>query len=317
MSNSINKKINILVTGATGFIGSHLCNELVERGYQVHGLSHSGNIQNIKLLLQQNNFHLVRGDIRDREAICRLLKDRNIGTIFHLAAQLPRATDFNDPFLSFDINARGTLNLLHAACLNEIDRFIYSSSIDVYSEPPEYLPVDENHPTRPHNHYGIGKLEAELYTQLYAKRIKVTVLRYSIVYGKGGKQGGAVNQFVRQALNNEPLRINGDGNQSNDFVYVKDVVGSNMLALEQDKPGIYNIGSGEEISIKSLAQTILQLTGSSSKILFTVEESNRPFRFALDISLAKKVLGYQPCSLRQGLEIHINSNIRSTTSLSN
>jgi UDP-glucose 4-epimerase len=310
MTGSPNGKMNVLVTGAAGFIGSHLCHELVQHGYKVFGLSHSGNTENIKPLLQQTNFHLMRGDIRDSEAIDRLLKDHNIGAIFHLAAQLPWKPDSNNPFLSFDVNARGTLNLLHAACLNKVERFIYSSSIDVYSGPPEYLPVDEKHPTQPHTHYGIGKLAGELYTQLYATNMKVTVLRYSIGYGRGGKPGGAVNQFIHQALNNEPLRINGDGNQSNDFVYVKDEAKSNLLALEQDKPGIYNIGSGEETSVKALAHTILQLTGSSSEILFTPEESNRPFRFALDISLARKVLGYQPYSLHQGLAEHINSNMR-------
>jgi len=255
--------------------------------------------------LQQNNFHLIWGDIRDSEAIYRLLKDKNIGAIFHLAAQLPRVTDFNNPFLSFDTNARETLNLLHAAYLNKIDRFIYSSSMAVYSEPPKYLPIDEKHPTRPRTHYGIGKLEGELYTQLYIETIKVTVLRYSGVYGMGQKTGAVVSQFIRQALNNELLILHGDGNQSTDLVYIKDVVRSNLLALERDKLGIYNIGSGEETSIKALAQTILQLTESSSNILFTAEESKRPFRCVLDISLARKVLGFQPSSLRQSLPEYV------------
>jgi len=293
--------MSILVTGATGFIGSHLCRELVRHGLNVYGQSYSGNTANITALLQEKNFHLVIADIRDSKASYRLMEDNNIEVIFHLAAQLPQITDFDNPFLSFDINARGTLNLIHAAFLNNIDRFIYSSSIDVYSEPPLYLPVDEKHSTRPHTHYGIGKLEGELYTQLYERRISITVLRYSIVYGRGGKQGGAVNQFIHHALKNEPLRINGDGEQSNDFVYVKDVVKANLLSLEKNEPGIFNIGSGEETSIKALAQSVLQLTGASSEIVFTREETNRPYRFALDISRAKQTLGYQPHSLRQGL----------------
>jgi len=205
----------------------------------------------------------------------------------------------------FETNARGTLNLLHAACLNGITKFIYSSSIDVYSEPPEYLPVAENHPTRPQTHYGIGKLTGELYANSYANTIKVTILRYSIVCGRGGKPGGAASQFVKQATSNEPLTIYGDGEQSNDFVHVGDVVQANLLALEQDKPGIYNIGSGEETSIKDLAQNIIKLTNSSSETVFTGEESNRPFRFALDISRAQKVLGYKPSPLSQGLSEYI------------
>lgn len=296
---------NILVTGATGFVGSYLCHELIRKGYRVFGLSRSGNIQNIKPLLRQKSFHLLQGDIRDSERIFGLMKDNRIGIVFHLAARLPRADDFDDPFLSFGINVRGTLNILHAAYLNKVDRFIYSSSIDVYSEPPEYLPVDEKHPTRPGTHYGIGKLEGELYATIYSETMKVTTLRYSIVYGRGGKQDGAVNRFLHQAINGEPLTIYGNGAQSNDFVYVKDVVKANLLALEQDKPGIYNIGSGEETSVKELAQNIIKLAKSSSEIAFTGEESNRPCRFALDINQAREVLGYQPSLLRQGLSEYI------------
>ena len=301
MTDSLPNSINILVTGATGFIGSHLCQELVRQKYQVFGVSRSGNTQNIKPLLPQKNFHLLLGDIRNEEEILHLMKSSNIDIVFHLAAQLPRADDLNNPFPSFDTNARGTLNLLHAAYLNGIIRFIYSSSIDVYSEPPEYLPVDENHPTRPHTHYGIGKLTGELYANLYSNTIRVTILRYSIVCGKRGKPGGAVSQFIKRAINNEPLTIYGDGEQSNDFVYVGDVVQANLLTLKQDKPEIYNIGSGEETSIKDLAQNIIKLTNSNSEIVFSGEESNRPFRFTLDISRAQKALGYKPSPLSQGL----------------
>ena len=297
--------INVLVTGATGFIGSHLCHELVQKGYRVFGLSHSGNIQNIESLLQQCNFRLLQADICDVGCISSVIRENNIGAVFHLAAQLPSAEDLDDPRSSLDVNVRGTLNTLHAACMHKVTKFIYSSTIDVYSEPPEYLPVDERHPTRPSTHYGIGKLEGELYCNLYSNSIKVTVLRYSIVYGRGCKQGGAVNRFIHQAINCEPLTIYGNGGQSNDFMYVGDVVRANLLALEQDKTGIYNIGSGEETSIKGLAQNIIKLTGSRSEILFTHTESNKPFRFALDISLARKDFGYEPSSLSQGISEYI------------
>ena len=297
--------INVLVTGATGFIGSHLCHELVQKGYRVFGLSHSGNMRSIESLLQQNNFHLLQADICDTGCISSMIEENNIGAVFHLAAQLPSADDLDDPQSSFDVNVRGTLTTLHAACMNKVTKFIYSSSIDVYLEPPQYLPVDERHPTRPGTHYGVGKLAGELYGSLYSNSIKVTVLRYSIVYGRGCKRGGAANRFIHQATNFEPLTIYGAGAQSNDFVYVGDVVQANLLALEQDKPGIYNIGSGEETSVKNLAQSIIKLTGSRSGIFFTHTESNKPFRFALDISLAQKALGYEPLTLSQGLSEYI------------
>jgi len=298
---------DILVTGATGFIGSHLCRELINQGYHVFGLSHSGNTRNIKPLLTRENLHLLQGDVRDIEGISRMVKDNHINAVLHLAARLPAADDFINPLASFDINARGTLNLLHAARVNKVDKFIYSSSIDVYSEPPEYLPVDEKHPTQPRTNYGIAKLAGELYANLYAKELKVTILRYSIGYGQGGKATGAVNRFISQALRNEPLTVHGGGRQSNDFVCVGDEVQANLLALKQDRPGTYNIGSGEETSVKELAQAAVQLTGSTSTTCFVDEASNRPFRFALDISRARQVLGYQPRSLRQGLAEYIGT----------
>ena len=297
---------NILVTGATGFIGSHLCRELVGQGSLVFGLIHSDNTENIKSLLQKNNFHPVRGNIEDVEGLSRMMKESSIDTVLHLAARLPHEDDRMNPYLSFDVNIHGTLNLLQAASVNRVPQFIYSSSIDVYSDPPEYVPVDENHPTRPRTDYGIGKLTGELYASRYSGTMGVTILRYSIVYGKGGKLGGAVNRFIHQAQSNQPMTINGDGSQSNDFVSIGDVVRANCLALDLNKPGIYNIGSGEETTVKNLARTIIELTRSSSEVRFTGEESNRPFRFSLDINRAKEALGFESTPLRRGLAEYIS-----------
>jgi len=296
---------NVMITGATGFIGAHLCTSLVQKGYEVFGLSHCGNIQKISALLKTSNFHLLSGNILDHDSICRLVQENNITAIFHLAARLPHDDDVTNPRLSFEINAWGTLNLLLAASLNKVKNFIYGSSIDVYSEPPQHLPVNEKHPTRPCKAYGISKLEGELYSMLYANTIQVTVLRYAIVFGQWCKASSAVNCFIRQALFAEPLLIHGDGAQSGDFVYVKDVVKANLLALEKNISGIYNIGSGEETSVKELARIVIQLTKSNSEVIFTGMDSNRPYRFALDINRAQKVLGYRPSPLRQGLSDYI------------
>jgi UDP-glucose 4-epimerase len=304
MTNSLDSK-NILVTGATGFIGAHLCQALLLSGYQVFGLTHSGDTQRVSHLLQQKPFQLLQGDIRSTDSLYLMLKNNRISAIFHLAARLPHEQDLNDPFPSFDTNVRGTINLLHAANLSNISRFIYSSSIDVYTEPPDYLPVDEKHPTHPRTNYGVSKLAGEFYTHLYSQTIKTTILRYSIVYGKGAKTGGAVNRFIHQALSAKPLTIYGEGEQSNDFVYVADVVKANILAFEKDQPGIYNIGSGVEIKIKDLAQTVVKLAKSASEIISTDIKSDRPFSFALDISLAGKRLGYYPLALENGLSDYI------------
>ena len=297
--------MNILVTGATGFIGSHLCKELIQRGYTVFGLSHSGGIQNIKSLLNQKEFHLQRGDIRDVNILSDIIKVNNIKVIFHLAAQLPHGEDINNPFLCFDINARGTLNLLNAA-LNNVDKFIYASSMSVYSEPPEYLPVDEKHSVRPSTIYGVSKLEGELYCNVYSKAMNIVVLRYGGAYGKGQPKHNAIPTFINQALNNMPITIYGDGTQTSEFVYVKDVVQGTLLALEKNKTGVYNIGSGEDMRIRDLAKRIIEHTNSKSEIVLVDKDTDRPFRFVLDITKSRKVLGYSPQSVNEGLSMYIS-----------
>lgn len=298
--------MNILVTGATGFIGSHLCKELIQRGYTVFGLSHSGGIRNIKSLLNQKEFHLQKGDIRDVNILSDIIKYNNIKVIFHLAAQLPQGEDLNNPFLCFDINARGTLNLLNAAYLNGVDKFIYASTMSVYSEPPKYLPVDEKHPVQPSTIYGVSKLEGELYCNIYSKAMNIVVLRYGGAYGNGQPKHKVIPAFISQALNNMPITIYGDGTQTSEFVYVKDVVQGTLLALEKNKTEVYNIGSGEEMSVWDLAKRIINFTDSKSEIVLVDRDTDRPFRFVLDITKARKDLGYSPQSVDESLSMCIS-----------
>lgn len=297
--------MNVLVTGATGFIGSHLCRELLQRGYRVFGLSRSGRTQNLGAVLNHKEFHLLRGDLRDADVVRNMIGDCDVRACFHLAAQLPQLGDSEDPFSSLDINAVGTLNLLQAAHLGSVDRFIYASSIDVYSEPPQYLPVDEKHPLQPSTVYGLGKLAAELWCGSYSSAMNIVVLRCSIVYGQGQEKARAISRFIEQALQHRPITLYGDGTQSNDFVHVKDVVEASLLALEKEKTGTYNIGSGEEVSVMDLAKRIVHLTGSEAEPILAGRESNRPFRFALDITRARETLGFSPRSLNEGLLEHI------------
>lgn len=293
-------KENILITGATGFIGSHISKELVKRGYLVFGLS----------LVDENHkeIYLLKGDIRDLNTLYNVIKENKIKTVLHLAALIPHKESLHNPFLCFDVNARGTLNLLNAAYLNGVDKFIYTSTMSVYSEPPRYLPVDENHPTQPSTIYGASKLEGELYCNIYSSAMNMVVLRYGGVYGKGQQESNATivaMRFIKQALNNEPITIYGDGNQSSDFLYIEDMLQGTFLALEKNITGVYNIGGGEEISIIDLAKRIINLTNSRSKIVFINKNTNRPFRFVLDIKKAQKILGYSPSSLNNNLSKYI------------
>ena len=296
--------MNILVTGATGFIGSHLCQELIQRGHHVFALSRSGRTGNIESLLPHKEFHLEIGDIQDTDLMRNIIKDNRIKTIFHLAAQLPNDSDINNPLLGFDTNARGTLSVLNAAYL-DVDKFIYSSTMSVYAEPPQYLPVDESHPVQPSTIYSVAKLAGELCCNLYSRAMDIVVLRYSGAYGRGERESNAIPTFINQALNNRPITIHGAGTLTSDFVYIDDVVQGTLLAWENNKPGVYNIGSGQEISVTELAKRIINITNSKSEAVLTDKDTERPFRFFLDITKAQKVLGYSPRSLDEGLHTYL------------
>jgi len=299
--------MNILVTGATGFIGSHLCKELVRREHQILALSCSGRTDNIKSLLPQKEFHLLIGDIQDSDTIRDIVKKNHIKVIFHLAAQLPNGNNLDNPYLCFDSNARGALNILNAAYQSGVDKFIYASTMSVYAEPPEYLPVDESHRAQPTTIYGATKLAGELYCNIYSKAMNIIVLRYAGAFGRGERKSNAIPTFINQALNNKPITIHGDGTQTSDFVCIDDIVQGTLLAWESDKPGVYNIGSGQETSVRELAHRIIDITNSKSELVLTDRETERPFRFFLDIAKAQKALRYSPRSLNQGLHAYIRN----------
>ncbi len=299
------KNKSILVTGASGFIGCRLCEKLLKKGYTVFGFSNSADLRNINPIIKNRRFYFKKGDILDIKLLQNIIKENKIKTIFHLAALLPQNNDFKNPFPIFNVNALGTLNLLNIAYKEHVRNFIYASTMSVYSEPPKYLPVDEKHPTHPSTIYGASKSCAEIFCNIYSKVMNVTILRYGGVFGKGQHQHEAMFRFIQQALKNKPITIYGSGNQTTDFVYIDDVVEGTILVLEKNKTGVFNIGSGQETSIKELAKKIIKITNSKSKILLVNKKTDRPFRFFLDIKKAKIILGFSPISLTDGLSKYL------------
>ncbi len=300
--------MKILITGGAGFVGSHLLDRCTKEGHTVLCLDNlaDGNSVNVRYLQDYGNCRFIKGDIRDSDLLETITRDVNV--VFHLAAYLPDDKSIYNPFLCFDINERGTLSLLRAAYLNGVNNFIYSSDMKVYSEPAGYLPVDEQHPVQPSTIYGVSKLAGELYCGVYSEAMNIVILRYSRIYGEGAIKCEPITTFISQALSNKPLTIFGDGTQSSDFVYVNDVVQANLQAMERNKPGIYNIGSGEEVSTRDLAKRIINLTGSKSDTVMS-DKVYGPTRFVLDITKSREVLGYSPLSLNEGLsriiKIHV------------
>ncbi len=297
--------MNVLVTGATGFVGSHLCRELIDRGYNVFAISYSGRTRKVESLLGYTTFHLQTEDLRDTDKVRGLFRELKIEGVFHLAARLPEGNDLQNPQTLFDTNARATLNMLNAAHLGGVKKVVYASSMSVYSEPPGYLPVDEEHPVQPTTLSGMSKLVGELCCRLYAGLMNVVILRYAGVYGPGQRESDAIPTFIQQALGGKPITIHGDGTQTSDYTYVDDVVQATILAMEKGDSSVYNIGSGEETSVNKLAEQIIRYANPKTVCELSGDVSERPFRFVLNIGKARKALGYSPCSLAEGLQKYL------------
>ncbi|MFH1968250.1 MAG: NAD-dependent epimerase/dehydratase family protein [bacterium] len=294
----------VLITGADGFVGSHLCRHLLQKGYSVIGLAFRDK-QKLGHLRKNKNFQIVEGDIRNFDKVFKILKEHKPEGIFHTAAILPSEKENDNPFNFFEVNAIGTLNLLEACRILNIKKFIYSSSTTVYGRSKKCLRADERHPVNPSDFYELTKLEGENFCKLYSKKygIKTIILRYSGVFGLGKNQG-AVATFVKNALSGKPLNI--FNNTSWDIIYIEDAVKANILALE--KLGklnfeVINIASGREINIKDLAQKIIKISGSNSKI--KINKFLSSFCLSANSNKAQRILKFKPTPLDKALDKYI------------
>ena len=264
---------NILITGGLGFIGSNLAHQLVKYGANVtlydacldpYGWN-PANIQEIK-----DRITVVNADIRDTKILRTHVADKDI--IFHLAAQVGREVSMEDPELDTDINCNGTLRLCSAvADLNRDAKIIYAGSRGQIGE-PEYVPVDENHPTKPTDVYGINKLAAEKYLLLYGHiyDFPVVSLRLNNVYGPRCQMEhgfyGILNWFIQNSMTGRTITVYGDGQQTRDYIYIDDVVDAFIRAAicTDLKNDIFFIGSGVETVFLDMVKTVIQATGKGN-----------------------------------------------------
>ena len=237
--------MHILVTGGAGFIGSHLVDALLEAGHDVtvfDNLSTGCRDQ----VPEQARF--VQGDIRDEAALKVLFGEGHFDVVFHEAAQTQVSYSLAHPREDAELNVLGLINVLEQCRRQGVQKFIYSSSAAVYGDNPK-VPLDESEPLAPASFYGLTKVTAEKYIQLYGDLfgLPYAILRYANVYGErqgNGGEGGVVGLFARALARGEDLTIFGDGEQSRDFVYVKDVAQANVAAIDGEVPsGIYNIST--------------------------------------------------------------------------
>lgn len=299
-----------LVTGGAGFIGSHLCECLLHKGEVVcldnfdPYYSPQVKKKNIKSLLQHPDFKLVEGSILDKQLLPGLFE--GVDYVFHNAAQAGVRVSVENPAKTHEVNATGMLNVLEAAVDSGVKKVINASSSSVYGK-VSYLPFDEKHPNFPVSPYGVSKLAAEHYCRVFNEiyGLETISLRYFTVFGPRMRPDLAINIFTRKALNNEPIEIFGDGKKTRDFTYIDNVVEANMLAMGHGS-GIYNIGGGVRVNINELAEKIVAIVGSESKIIYSKAVKGDAEHTWADVSKARKELGYLPrIGLDEGLKRYV------------
>lgn len=302
----------VLVTGGAGFVGSHLAARLVEENdVRVLDDCSAG-----RRAWVPDDARFIEGDVTNEATLARATRDTDV--VFHQAANASVERSVERPQESHAVNVRATLDLLERA-REEAARVVLASSAAVYGH-PEAVPVEEDDPTEPTSPYGLEKLTADRYARLYHDLydLETVVLRYFNVYGPrhgGGDYTGVIDAFLDRALAGDPLVVHGDGSQTRDFVHVDDVVRANLLAATTDAAGeAYNVGTGERISIRELAELVVEVTGSGSEIRHTTPRPGDIDRSCADVTKARNRLGYRPSvGLDEGLRRLIEWSARSST----
>jgi UDP-glucose 4-epimerase len=303
-------KERILITGAAGFIGSHLADDFVKKGYPVKILDDfsAGNVNNIFGLFNYSNFKMIRGSITDKELVSK--STMNVDVIFHLAAQVHVDRSIIEPRHTFEVNTLGTLNILDAALENEIKLVIYASTSEVYGS-AIHVPMKEDHPLNPASPYAASKAAADrlCFSYYNTYHLPVVIVRCFNTYGPRQKDYGyaaVIPHFISRALAGSPPVIYGDGTQTRDYMYVKDAVNAYELVLKSNESLLgktINFGTGKEISINELAQTVMKLCGMKAKPIHAAPRTGEVKRLCADISFARSQLGFTPkYSITHGLE---------------
>lgn len=260
--------MRITVTGGAGFIGSHLVDRLIEDGHTVQVIDnlYTGNKDFVHSKAQ-----FVELDIRD-PSVCSVLEEFRPDYIFHEAAQTEVSTSMSDPMLDCDINLMGLINLLNAAVKLDIKKFLMPSSAAVYGN-LDTLPLNEEMIGNPSSFYGLTKLTTEHYLRIYYEAFGLPYIcyRYSNVFGPrqgNGGEGGVISIFAKATVKGSPIIIYGDGKQTRDFIYVDDVVEANILGMQHQVTGIYNVSTGISSSVSLLVDEFRNISGKDIEIVY-------------------------------------------------
>ena len=288
--------MNVLVTGGAGFIGSHSAEALLEHGARVTVLDNfsTGKRDNLPA---HERLSVVEGDIRDRAALDRALA--GVTHVLHLAAQISVRSSVEDPVNSCSHNVMGFVNVLDAARSRGVRRVVFASSAAVYGVPAR-LPLDEESPLAPISPYGLEKQIDEQYGTLFGELygLSTFALRYFNVYGPrqdpASQYAGVISKFAALIGRREPLTVFGDGGQSRDFVYVKDVARCNVAALGGDYSGVCNVGTGRHVTLLELIDALAARTGVTPEVNFAAPVSGDIRHSAMVPERLRSLLGYVP-----------------------
>jgi UDP-glucose 4-epimerase len=314
--------MRILITGAAGFLGSHLCEKYVQDGNVVYGLDNlmNGNLNNIRTLLHKKNFKFIHDDICRNELYHRL--PSNLDAIIHLAAQIHVDRSIINPEETFKINLEGTMKILEYARMNDIRKILFASTSEVYGS-AEYVPMDEKHPLLAKHPYGVSKIAADRLCSSYNETygLGVDIVRSFNLFGprqKDSGYGGVIAIFINRVLQNKPPIIYGDGTQTRDYLFISDAVNAyDMVLMSENNPGRdgINFGSGKEISINEIADLVIK--NVAKREMNVVHVQPRPIevqRLFADISKSQQFFRFRPkIDFENGLKLLVDwySNYKS------
>ncbi|WP_158236265.1 NAD-dependent epimerase/dehydratase family protein [Bacillus cereus] len=301
----------VVVTGGCGFIGSRIVQQLINKGYEVHIVDNlsTGSTTNLKNTLLEN-LHLWKVDILDTK-LFSVIKDINPDYIIHQAAQVSVPKSISNPYKDAEINILGSINLIKIANEINVKKFIFASTAAVYGNLNK-LSITEDDRGEPTSNYGLSKRTIEKYLELNEKNngLKYCVLRYSNVYGfkQCNLEGmGVISKFYNALITNSTPYIYGDGEQIRDFVYVADVAKANILALESEHTGIYNVSSNEKTTINEAFNTIKTLVKKNVEPIYSKEQVGDIKVSVLSNQKIKEELGWRcTTSLVEGISQIIN-----------
>jgi UDP-glucose 4-epimerase len=303
---------NVLITGGAGFIGSHIAEECATKGCRVTVVDNlsTGHLSNLDPI--RNVITFVEGDIRDEKLMNSTMDGCDV--VFHHAAVVSVTQTVSDPVGSTDVNDVGTLKVLDAARRNNVGRVVLASSSAVYGDDPQ-LPKVESMTPKPLSPYAVQKLTNEYYAGLYYQLygLEAVCLRYFNVYGPRqdptSPYSGVISIFMQRAAQKKVPTIYGDGKQTRDFVFVKDVVQANLLAAVQNRASdqVLNVGTGEAISVKDLWHRIADMSQFEAEPEYAGARSGDILHSLADIAKTKEILTFQPTiALDRGLSETLN-----------